>query len=121
MEQDLRPPPHTLQHVGGRKLPVLGVYPLYITHNSELAETEVYFVEGVTHMYLSLDSCKKLCLVDENFPLNNTKHRFQSVAQKSEPVNIGAIVEKQVRKDILERLKTIPERPTELPFPASEE
>ena len=71
---NLRPPPHTLQHVGGHKLPVLGVYSIYITHNSEMIETDVYFVEGVTRMYLSLDSCKKLCLIDDDFPLNTIEH-----------------------------------------------
>ena len=118
---DLRPPPHTLQHVGGQKLPVLGVHTLYITHNSELIETEVYFVEGVTHMYLSLDSCKKLHLVDPDFPLNNTEHRSNSAPSNRKPINIGAIVDQHVRQDITERLKTIPDRPADLPYPATEE
>ena len=62
-------------------------------HNSELVETDVYFVEGVSHMYLSLSRCKKLCLVDEDFPLNNTKHRSNTVSHSEENVDIGAIVE----------------------------
>ena len=113
---DLKPPPHTLQHVGGHKLSVLGVYSIYILHNSEIVETDVYFVEGVTHMYLSLGSCKKLGLVDQDFPLNNVKNRDK---RTTTPISIGNIVEKEVRRDIVERLKTIPDRPTKLPVPAT--
>ena len=75
---------------------------------------------------LSLGSCKKLCLVDQDFPLNNTKHRYQNTpsnvipTSNTIPVTVGVIVEKEVQRNIIERLKTIPDRPTELPFPATE-
>ena len=86
-------------------------------HNSEVVETDVYFVEGVMHLYLSLGSCKKLCLVDQDFPLNNVKTKYAHTT----PVSVGAILEKEVQKDIVEQLKTIPDRPIEPPFPATED
>ena len=32
-------------------------------HNGQSADTEVYFAQGIKHMYLSLDVCKKINVV----------------------------------------------------------
>ena len=37
-------------------------------HNGQSADTEVYFAQGIKHMYLSLDVCKKINVVCKEFP-----------------------------------------------------
>ena len=66
-EKQLNKSHQSLQHAGGQALKVLGSYPVCVVHNEKLIETEVYFVKGVTNMFLSLDICRRLCLVYENF------------------------------------------------------
>ena len=66
-EKQLSKSHQPLQHAGREALKVLGSYSIYVVQNEKLIETEVYFVKGVTNMLLSLDMCKRLCLVYENF------------------------------------------------------
>ena len=91
-----------LKHAGGKQLNVLGSYPMYIIHNKKLIEQEIYFVTGVTKIFLSLTACKDLCLVDRDFPLNNT-------SQTLETNNISA------------KQKILPEKPKTIPFPPTSE
>ena len=58
--EELNESPHGLQHAGGNPLKVLGSYPVSVMHNGQFADTEVYFAQGVKHMYLSLDVCKNV-------------------------------------------------------------
>ena len=51
--EELNEPPHGLQHAGGSPLKVLGSYLVSVMHNGQSADTEVYFAQGVKHMYLS--------------------------------------------------------------------
>ena len=119
-KKSLLPPPHDLKHVGGKKLDVMGYYPIFIHHNSKLVEVDVYFTNEVNNMYLSLDVCKKICIIDENFPLNNTDSKDQGVP------NINAVQDaNNVPQQSLEQQSapsvTLPEKPSELPFPARED
>ena len=66
--EELNEPPHGLQHAGGSPLKVLGSYPVSVMHNGQSADIEVYFAQGVKHMYLSLDVCKKINVVHKEFP-----------------------------------------------------
>ena len=95
-KHDLQIPSHSLQHVGGHRLPVLGSYSIYILHNNQVVETVVYFVKGVTRMYLSLSSCKALCLIDKDFPLNNTA---KEPILHPTPETVAAIVEEKMQKN----------------------
>ena len=36
--------------------------------NDQSADTEVYFAQGIKHMYLSLDVCKKINVARKEFP-----------------------------------------------------
>ena len=75
----LLPPPHDLQHVGGKKLDVMGHYPIFILHNDNLVEVDIYFTREVSNLYLSLDVvCKKIKIIDEDFPLDNTSSKNQA-------------------------------------------
>ena len=66
--EELNEPPHGLQHAGGSPLKVLGSYPVSVMHNGQSADIEVYLAQGVKHMYLSLDVCKKINVVHKEFP-----------------------------------------------------
>ena len=61
-----------------------------------------------------------LRLVDKNFPLNNASNTTPltniTPVNITTPATIATIVEQEVQKDVYERLKTLPDRPTELPF-----
>ena len=37
-------------------------------HNGQSADIEVYFAQGIKHMYLLLDVCKKINVVHREFP-----------------------------------------------------
>ena len=54
--------------MGGSTLEILGSYPVYIVHNDQLIQDEVYFAKGVKNIYLSMDSCKGISLIHKNFP-----------------------------------------------------
>ena len=97
-EKPLNKSHQSLQQAGGEALKILGSYPIYVVHNEKLIETEVYFVKGATNLFLSLDICKRLCLVHEKFPrINVSETSLNTIANK------------------VERL--IPERPVDIPFP----
>ena len=92
-----------LKHAGGSKLQVLGSHSICIIHNGKKIETEVYFVSGVTNIYLSLSLCKKLSLVHEQFPhVNIANSQVSSICKGN-------------------AAREIPIRPLELPYPATED
>ena len=66
--------PTSLKHAGGSHLQVLGSHSMYVIHNDKLVETEIYFASGVQNIYLSLDLCKSLSLIHEQFPRVNIDH-----------------------------------------------
>ena len=102
--EELNEPPHGLQHAVGSPLKVLGSYPVSVMHNGQSADTEVYFAQGVKHMYLSLDVCKKINVVHKE---------FLHVDLSSIP-NISNIT-------IAERVERLPSRPAYIPYSATEE
>ena len=95
--EHLTEPSHILKHAGGNALTVIGSKSLIIEHNGQSTRTEVYFANGVKTLYLSLDVCKKLKLVHQNFP----------------NVNVAA---NNVIQDNVEKL---PKRPDHLSYPAT--
>lgn len=90
--------PHTLKHAGGEELQVLGSYPVTIYHNNHTVTSDVHFVSGARHFYLSLDVCKNLSLIHQQFPNVNINNVHAD--PPSSP--------------------TLPIRPPELPFPPTE-
>ena len=67
-QKHLRQPIHELKHVGGGKIHVLGSCKISIELNGKMIVEEVYFVTGVTKMFLSLYPCKRLHIVPRNLP-----------------------------------------------------
>ena len=57
-----------LKHVGGNKLNVLGSHTTHIHYNDTTLKAEIYFVQGIQNVYLSLNVCKMLHIIPENFP-----------------------------------------------------
>ena len=99
-KDSLKTAPNLLKHAGGSLLQVLGSHPIFDIHNDKLVETEIYFASGVTNIYLSLDLCKKLCLIHEQFPRVNIDYAHtNSISRNDSP-------------------PLIPERPTKIPNPA---
>ena len=96
----LKTAPNLLKHAGGNLLQVLGSHPIFVLHNDKLVETEIYFASGVTNIYLSLDLCKKLCLIHEQFPHVNIDYAHTNGISN------------------IDSPPLIPERPPTIPFPA---
>ena len=94
--------PTSLKHAGGSHLQALGSHSMYVIHNDKLVETEIYFSSGVQNIYLFLDLCKSLSLIHEQFPHVNIDH-----------VQANSISDSNTSH-------TIPTRPTELPYPDTE-
>ena len=94
-------PSHDLKHIGGGKLTVIGSSRIQIRHNGKCVETEVYFIQAIQHMYLSLDVCKDLNIVPTDFPKSNVQSA--SVAANSQPSK-----------------KSLPIRPTQMPYSPEE-
>ena len=102
--EELNEPLHGLQYAGGNPLKVLGSYPVSVMHNGQSADTEVYFAQGVKHMYLSLDVCKKIDVVHKEFPQ----------VDLSSTSSINNIT-------VSERVERLPSRPAYIPYLATEE
>ena len=92
-------PALTILHVGGNTLSLIGTYDVKIHHNNKICETTIYFVNGVKSLYLSLDVCKRIGLVHEEFPNIDTS--------KLIGINSSSC--------------QVPPRPSELPYPPTEE
>ena len=48
----LNTPPRELKDAGGKRMTLLGSYPVFIYHNNQLLETDIYFVKGVNNIYI---------------------------------------------------------------------
>ena len=114
-KKDLIPPPHKIGHVGGKNLQVIGCYPVFITHNGQLVETLVFFTKNVENMYISLDVCKDICIIDKNFPHNNTIDRALHVN------NIKKLPQPDAEEPAAKEHYSIPTKPDKLPFEPTEE
>ena len=104
--RNLQPPAHELKHVGGGQLNVLGSVTLQIQHNSIQVNTVVHFVDGIENMYLSIETCKSLGIISDNFP-------FSNLAQSGREISSTV---KQSPSDSLDNGGAIPPRPETLPF-----
>ena len=117
--KDLRQPAHGLQHAGGKTLQVLGSYPIYVVHNDKLVEDEIYFVKGVKNLYISLQTCKGICIIHKNFPHVNVN---QLSANAITDLGQGTSTKTTVENSSTDKLgRVIPNRPEQLPFPPTEE
>ena len=67
-KEQLLAPHHTLKHAGGKRLNVIGSCKATIQHNKQSIDTDIYFATEISNMYLSLNLCKQLKLVHEEFP-----------------------------------------------------
>ena len=72
---ELENPKHHLKHAGGKGMKLIGSYPVSIQHNGHSINDIIYFAQGVSNMYLSLTSCKKLYLIHEKFPNVNLNQK----------------------------------------------
>ena len=90
--------------LGENPLKVLGSYPVSVMHNGQSTDTEVYFAQGVEHMYLSSDVCKKINVVHKEFP-----HVDLSSTPSISNIKISVRVER------------LPSRPAYIPYSATEE
>ena len=89
-KESLIPPPENIEHVGGRKLKILGYYPIYVTHNYKMVETLLYYAEGVKNMYILENICKKIRVIHEDFPNNNVDApQVSATVQEATPSTDG--------------------------------
>ena len=65
----LSAPPHQLKHVGGGKINIIGSCKLSLKLMGQEHIEDVYFIEGIKNIFLSITVCKKLRIVHESFPL----------------------------------------------------
>ena len=114
--EDLIPPDLNLTHAGGSALNILGSYPLYITHNNQTILEDVYFAEGVSNIYLSLVSCKGICIVHQNFPDVNLSESKEINTNTVQPRTDQSTSSKQSSVPT-----NLPSRPSEIPFLATEQ
>ena len=61
-------PNHELKHVGGGNIDVIGRCKLAFEYNDHKIIEDVYFIEGITKMFLSLHACKSLKIIPKHFP-----------------------------------------------------
>ena len=64
----LSAPPHKLKHVGGGNINIVGSCKMSFKLMGIEHIEDVYFIEGVGNMFMSLTACKKLRIVPETFP-----------------------------------------------------
>ena len=102
-KNDLVKPPHSIKHVGGGKMNIIGSCFLPIKHNDVQVEELVYFVEGVQMFFLSLAICKKIKLVHSCFPYI----KVELPIDRCKNVNSNAIITSK---------RSLPERPKCLPL-----
>ena len=92
-----------LQHAAGGAMNVLGRCELTIRHGSRVASECVYFVEGTRKLFLSLNACKSLGLVDQDFP----NHTVGSIGMPTD----------QLKSSVMGRPERLPFTPLEEKFP----
>lgn len=100
---DLEKPKHELKHVGGNYLEVIGSRRVVLSLNGQCVDTELFFIKGIPNFYLSLDVCKGLHLVHNDFPYGN--------------VNSGQMEVSSIKKHAQAGTFT---RPTKLPYEPNE-
>ena len=69
----LLPSNHDLTHVGGGKINVFGKCKLAVEYNGNKVVEDIYFIEGITKIFLSLHACKRLKIVSDCFPFSKRK------------------------------------------------
>ena len=120
---DLSQPSCQLKHVGGNKLNVLGSHKIHLEHNGENIDVELYFIKGITNIYLSIDVCKKMHIIPQSFPFTDArdiKHSnsvaSNSIQQTNDQVKRSSSVHKEVQLDD-SKLPHRPEAPPYSPVP----
>ena len=110
----MKKPTQDLRHVGGNTLNVFGSHNVYICLNDTTIKTDLYFVKGIKHIYLSLDVCKMIHIIPENFPL-------EFVQSKVAATIINESVNEAQLEYHDEHSLNVSERPEKPPFPCTEE
>ena len=117
--EDLVVPSHELKHVGGSRLKVVGSHIMYVQHNDQLIEVEMYFISGITHIYLSIDACKMLYIIPQKFPYVDVR----TLQPDSTSMTAGSVgLKKSEILDSPEKIvcqnPNLPVKPETLPYPA---
>ena len=80
-----------------------------VMHNGQSADTEVYFAQGIKHMYLSLDVCKKINVIHKEFPHVNLSSTPSIILRYYIVYN-----------SISEGVERLPSRPAYIPYSVTE-
>ena len=75
---------HHLKHAGGSQLEIIGSYSISVQQQGKIFTTEFYFVQNVYITCLSLDTCKKIEVIHQNFPnvnVNTAINVFNTATQ----------------------------------------
>ena len=113
-KSQLKKPTQDLRHVGGNTLNVFGSHNVCICLNDTTIKTDLYFVKGIKHIYLSLDVCKMVHIIPENFPL-------EFVQSKVAATIINESVNEAQVEYCDEHSLNVSEGPEKPPFPCTEE
>ena len=101
-----------VNHAGEKSLKVYGSVNIVVTLGKRSVKTNVIVVQGATRFYASLQVCKSLGLVHENFP-----HHVVT--------RVSDVTHKPMKHPCQTQVKTTKthevSRPSELPYPATEE
>ena len=129
-ESQLNKPPHSLKHVGGGFLVVVGSRVLSIKHKKTVIDELVYFVKGLETLFLSLTACKNLQLVHKSFPNVQLINDGEQIAYHQQKRLTGDSVKHHLlasnnaeicQGPAIERPPTsLPERPGKIPLPPTE-
>ena len=110
-KKHLSAPPHRLKHVGGGSINIVGSCKLSFELMGRKHIEEVYFIEGITNIFLSITVCRKLQIVSETFPFP------MAPATKTVPAPEGAAPKATAPPSDV----NIPNRPEKIPFEPTED
>ena len=78
----LNPPQHNLKHVAGGKISVIGSCYLSFNVHSQTTIEEVYFVDNIPHIFLSLIACNELKLISSDSPYKPVEQAVDTEEQE---------------------------------------
>ena len=113
-----------LKHVAGGNISVVGSCWLSFQVDGHRCVEEVFFITGVTNIFLSLSPCKALSIVHEDFP-QVIQLETHITEEQEEPALFGGHpgdVKPPIKIGVYQVAKiNIPVKPTDLPFTPVEE
>ena len=124
-------PKMKLRHVAGGEIPsIIGSCWLTFQVNRECHTEEIFFVSGISEIFLSLKACKGLSLVLHNFPQQVIHKKLFDVTQEQEeadtsvgqPGDVMASINVESNAETADSEKfEIPVKPEILPYPPTDE